>query len=282
MDEMKDKIIQKEELNPKLEDIYNKVMMGEITLEEFIDLLTALIMEVITGEEILEAENKEEMSAKRKKDEEDNQEDKDKKDEEEQDEDVKEQEMHFNIDKKTVKWFKIYDIKDYYHAKTGEKISKEDLQEAVENFQYLHFKYIPLNIEHNELEVIGKVYDLKIENNKLYALIETDKKNLEKFKYFSIEIEELKNIHTGEKIGKVITGIALTNKPALNSYTTSIKAGLLPKELALAFSRNPKYLSLLNKIMLDKNLNKKQTNDDFNNYLIKEFQRRYGKKLGGE
>jgi hypothetical protein len=280
-----------------IEELYEKILNNEITKEDFVNILTSWIEELIKDnkeddEEVnerddeidIERDNKEkkEMSKKKKDDYKNNE---DNNEDEEDDGENNEEDKETNIKSKykiklsnsnVIRWVKIYDIKDYYHAGSGEKISYEDLIESIENFNKVHIKSVPVNIEHNDGMVVGRVYDFKIEKNTLKALIEVPKKYLDKYRYFSIEIEEVRDVNTGEKIGKVITGLALTNKPAIASYTTlSINKGLLPKEVVLSFYKKPNYLSLLNKITNKELINKQKNDiDEWKKILKEEFRRK--------
>ncbi len=270
-----------------LEDLYQKIINNEINQDEFIEILTDWIQEIIKEEidkkELKESEERmennidsEDETEEDNEIEELNKEDKEKETEEEKEMSIKNKLKKIKLSSNIIKWVKIYDIKDYYHAATGEKISYNDLIESIENFNKVHFKSVPINIEHNDNYIIGRAYDFRIEGNTLKALIEVPKKYLQKYKYFSIEIEEIRDINTGEKIGKVITGLALTNKPAILSYSTfSVKAGLLPKEIVLSYYKKPKYLSLLTRITNKEVINReKEELNEWKEIFKQEFKKK--------
>lgn len=270
-----------------LEDLYQKIINNEINQDEFIEILTDWIQEIIKEEidkkELKESEERiennidsEDETEEDNEIEELNEEDKEKETEEEKEMSIKNKLKKIKLSSNIIKWVKIYDIKDYYHAATGEKISYNDLIESIENFNKVHFKSVPINIEHNDNYIIGRAYDFRIEGNTLKTLIEVPKKYLQKYKYFSIEIEEIRDINTGEKIGKVITGLALTNKPAILSYSTfSVKAGLLPKEIVLSYYKKPKYLSLLTRITNKEVINReKEELNEWKEIFKQEFKKK--------
>jgi len=128
-------------------------------------------------------------------------------------------------------WYNVLPIGEFYDSRYGKvEITKEFVEEIVRNFNnnIPHYKP-PVNIEHEDLlGAVGKVVELSVRENGLFARIEltdegTKLLSEKKFEYMSAEfVEEYTSKETGENVGVVLVGVALTNKPA-HLYVEPIK-----------------------------------------------------------
>ena len=112
--------------------------------------------------------------------------------------------------------------------------TEERIAKIVENYKKGIPSYKPpINIEHDDYEgKFGEIVDCKSEDG-LKIKVECSEKGWElvkgkKFEYMSAEIRDYFDKKTGESVGEVLVGAALTNKPA-NPYVGKIE--LSEKEL---------------------------------------------------
>jgi len=117
-----------------------------------------------------------------------------------------------------------------YGQKEPIEFTKELAEEIVKNFKkgYPHYKPF-VNIDHESSEKYGDVKELYIEEDGLWAVLELNEegqKMLEdhKYEYVSPEIDfAYVDRETGEEVGVVLLGIALTNRPALPETKLTFK-----------------------------------------------------------
>lgn len=102
------------------------------------------------------------------------------------------------------------------------EITEDMLKKFAENFKAgLPAYKPPVNIEHmDHLGSVGVITNLEYENGALFAEVEFSEEGAElveskKFRYFSPEfVTDYIDKNTGQNVGPVIVGLALTNKPA--------------------------------------------------------------------
>jgi hypothetical protein len=117
-----------------------------------------------------------------------------------------------------------------YGQKEPIEFTKELAEEIVKNFNkgYPHYKPF-VNIDHESSEKYGDVKELYIEEDGLWAVLELNEegqKMLEehKYEYVSPEIDfAYVDRETGEEVGVVLLGVALTNRPALPETKLTFK-----------------------------------------------------------
>jgi hypothetical protein len=127
-----------------------------------------------------------------------------------------------DLENKTL-WYNILPLGEFYDRRYGKiSISKEIATEIVTNFAngIPHYKP-PVNIEHEDLlGAVGQIIELSLRDDGVYALIELTDEGAKllsekKFNYMSAEfVENYISKETGEEVGHVVVGVALTNRPA--------------------------------------------------------------------
>ena len=120
-------------------------------------------------------------------------------------------------------WHNILPIGEFYDLRYGKvKITKELVQELAENFKkgIPHYKP-PVNISHEDIHgKYGDIVDVEAREDGLWAkIVLTDEGyklvEAKKFEYLSAEFtEHYTEKETGEDVGAVLIGVALTNRPA--------------------------------------------------------------------
>lgn len=112
--------------------------------------------------------------------------------------------------------------KVYLHGYEETEITRELLEKLVANFKagYPHYKPF-VNLNHDGNEKYGEVVELELADDGLYVTLQlTDEGarlyEAKKYEYLSAEIDlEYRDRTTGELIGPVLIGVALTNRPAM-------------------------------------------------------------------
>ena len=120
-------------------------------------------------------------------------------------------------------WHNILPIGKFYDPRYGEvNITKEMVEKMAENFKngIPHYKP-PVNISHEDIHgKFGDIVEVEAREDGLWAkiaLTQDGAKLLEakRFEYLSAEFtEHYVNKETGEDVGPVLLGVALTNRPA--------------------------------------------------------------------
>ena len=120
-------------------------------------------------------------------------------------------------------WHNILPLGEFYDPRYGKiQITKELIQQLAENFKkgIPHYKP-PVNISHNDLVgKYGDIVDVEAREDGLWAKIVLTDEGAElvqkkKFEYLSAEFtEHYTDKETGEDVGAVLVGVALTNRPA--------------------------------------------------------------------
>lgn len=108
----------------------------------------------------------------------------------------------------------------YGHQET--EITQEFLEKLVANFKagYPHYKPF-VNLNHESHEKYGEVVELEIADDGLYVTLELNEDGAmlytsKKYEYLSAEIDlNYRDRNTGEEVGPVLIGVALTNRPAM-------------------------------------------------------------------
>lgn len=127
--------------------------------------------------------------------------------------------------KDTVEFQLILPIGHWYSDRYGEfDITDETCEDMVANWEakILGERSPYIDTDHDGGAAMGWIKTLEARNDGLYAQIEwtePGKELLEKgiYKYFSAEIGEHKDIHTGLKIKNVLIAATLTNRPFMNT-----------------------------------------------------------------
>lgn len=135
-------------------------------------------------------------------------------------------ELDYEITKKGF-WHNVLPIRKFYDPRYGEvDISHELVEKMAKNFNNGIPHYEPIvKLGHESKEAYGRVEKLEARNDGLWAYIVLDAEGYElvkkeKFRYLSAEfVEHYTDKDTGEDVGAVFLGVALTNQPAHPSMT---------------------------------------------------------------
>jgi len=119
-------------------------------------------------------------------------------------------------------WHNVLPVRKFYDPRYGEiNITKTIIKQMEKNFNNGIPHYKPsLYLSHKDRKAYGEVTKLEVRKDGLYAFIVPDDEAKElikkkRYKYMSAEfLENYSNKDTGDDVGAVFLGVALTNEPA--------------------------------------------------------------------
>lgn len=133
-------------------------------------------------------------------------------------------------------WANVFPTGEFYHWWYGKITVDEDLLKEIKRNFDLGFPHygVPVNVHHEpELGLYGQIIDLQVKESGLWALIKLNEKGKQKvyeegYKYYSVEIDyEYMDPETGDNVGAVLVGLALTYLPAHPLVAAETKSGFV-------------------------------------------------------
>lgn len=132
-------------------------------------------------------------------------------------------ELELPEDKPQEFWANVFPTGEFYHWWYGKiTVDEELLKEIKRNYDlgYPHYG-VPVNIHHEpKMGLYGQIVDLEVRESGLWAKIRLNENGMKKvyeegYRYYSIELDyEYQDPETGDNIGAVLVGLALTYLPA--------------------------------------------------------------------